>query len=790
MYRLISEQIGHEGPVRSMSLGPDINCDILSGGQESLPRGRKWKLSSSSSSLVDIIEDGESLFHDHWITAITSLPKGKSNLYTQGCIITGCMDSHIRIYDCDGKLIHILEGHAKGVISFSWSNNGSGYLISGSWDGTAKIWDIEEGSCISTLGPHENGVHVLGLNNNLVATTSTGEAVNNRPVNFKLRIWNIQTGREVQSSIMDHEGPIRSITAVPTLDGYATTSNDGSIILRASDGHRLDSMFHPFQDDGMAPFILDCTSLYLNQGMGLVSCGEDGSVIVWNGSEMHQSIPHPSCVWCLLAIPNTDGDFITGGNDGVMRVFSKDPSKTMTTKSIQLHEQFEQTVAEAVAKRKTGPSSEEIAKATKWDDRFNVKGKSDAQVMVFNKSGTLIAAQWSAPSQCWIEVGEITGTGDSGEIQGVHYDHVMPVEIETPGGVATLSLGYNNGESAFDAAQRFIDQNSLNPGYLRQIAEWIQQKAGKQEPTLDMSDPLASSSQSKPSYKHIPIRVFNSIDTIPNGLKTQLLTKINQLNDQIDDTDSSKLASNEIANIESLVDILCDTSHYHSSNVHAQLLIGIIKIINWSPNNAFPGFDLARLVAVHPSASKKLSENSNLSNIIMKTKSLLQDGNGTPSSTALTSLRFLVNSFRHDELRAKITTNENIFIMIECATYQAVSDNKLVRAAVATLLLNISFLFNKQLLDDTIAIDIATRLLSLSILMLTQEKDNGDVILKLCLTIGTLALNSNSNTNTNIIKFCQSQEFDLKNKLLVLKSLWGSKIPIVNEALDDICKLV
>ena len=132
-----------------------------------------------------------------------------------------------------------------------------------------------------------------------------------------------------------------------------------------------------------------------------------------------------------------------------------------------------------------------------------------------------------------------------------------------------------------------------------------------------MSDPLASSSQSKPSYKHIPIRVFNSIDTIPNGLKTQLLTKINQLNDQIDDTDSSKLASNEIANIESLVDILCDTSHYHSSNVHAQLLIGIIKIINWSPNNAFPGFDLARLVAVHPSASKKLSENSNLSNIVI-----------------------------------------------------------------------------------------------------------------------------------------------------------------------------
>ena len=795
LYRLVSEQVGHTGPIRSICLGPDEGNEILTGGQESLPTAKKWRLtssspsssSSSSSTSIDIIEEGESLYHDHWITAITSLPKGKSNLYSQGCIITGCMDSHIRVYDCDGNLIHKLEGHSKGVISFSWSS--SGYLISGSWDGTAKIWNIEDGSCLNTLGPHENGVHVLGLSHNLIATTSTGEAINNRPANFKLRIWNLETGTEVQSSISDHEGPIRSIAAVPILDGYATSSNDGSIVLRAADGHRLDSMFHPFQEDGMAPFILDCAALYLNQGMGLVSCGEDGSVIVWNGSEMLQSIPHPCCVWCVVALPNTDGDFITGGNDGIIRVFSKDPSKVNTMQSIQLNDQFELSVVEAVAKRKSGPSSEEIAKATKWDDRFDVKGKSDAQVMVFNKSGSLIAAQWSAPSQCWIEVGEVTGTGDSGEVLGVHYDHVMPVEIETPGGVASLSLGYNNGESAFDAAQRFIDQNSLNPGYLRQIAEWIQQKAGKQEPTLDMSDPSASISQAKPTYKHIPIKVYNVNDAIPNGLKSQLLTKIGQLNDQLEESDSNKLTANEIANIESLVDILCDTSHYHSANVQGHLLNGIVKMVNWSAANAFPGYDLARLVAVHPAGSKRLSESSGLSTIIIKAKTLLQAGTATPSSTALTSLRFYGNSFKHDELRSKFTTNENILSLIECATFQAVSDNKLVRAAVATLLLNIAFCCHKQLIDNNISIDVATRLLSVSILMLSKEKDNSDVIYKLCLVIGTLALKPGSSANTNIVTFLQSSEFDFKNKILLLKSTWGANTSI-NEVLDDLNKII
>lgn len=36
--------------------------------------------------------------------------------------------------------------------------------------------------------------------------------------------------------------------------------------------------------------------------MGLVSGGEDGSVMVWEGTELVQKIPHPSCVWCILGL--------------------------------------------------------------------------------------------------------------------------------------------------------------------------------------------------------------------------------------------------------------------------------------------------------------------------------------------------------------------------------------------------------------------------------------------------------------------------------------------------------
>ena len=61
--------------------------------------------------------------------------------------------------------------------------------------------------------------------------------------------------------------------------------------------------------------------------------------------------------------------------------------------------------------------------------------------MLFNKNDSLIAAQWSMASQVWIEVGEVTNSGDNGSVNGISYDHVLPVEMETSNGLMNLQLG-------------------------------------------------------------------------------------------------------------------------------------------------------------------------------------------------------------------------------------------------------------------------------------------------------------------------------------------------------------
>jgi phospholipase A-2-activating protein len=52
--------------------------------------------------------------------------------------------------------LRALQGHEGGVISLRWDHAGT-RLLSGSWDGTARIWDIATSECIAILPGHENG---------------------------------------------------------------------------------------------------------------------------------------------------------------------------------------------------------------------------------------------------------------------------------------------------------------------------------------------------------------------------------------------------------------------------------------------------------------------------------------------------------------------------------------------------------------------------------------------------------------------------------------------------------
>ena len=609
---------------------------------------------------------------------------GDATTSSSSLYITGCKDGKIRIFnvvDDDNaahELVMTLEGHANAVTSLSWiesspsSNNNNEaaeeapWLVSGSWDGTARIWCLRAYSCLCILDGHENTVSVAGLPPPLddddddggvaravvrrVVTTSAGIASGSSIRGHAVRIWqlktstsstttNVVTSELVAKVVDDHSGPVRDV-AYDTFTKYIyACSNDGTVKVRSStDGKCLYTLVHPASTagNGDVPMLL---SLCIVGGddssnKAVVAGAEDGTVIIWDVSSSSsnrnaQIVAHPGCVWGVSSIVNNDNDspttttdFVTACHDGHVRVFTRVPSKMASDTAIST---FQSAVSHARASRSTGPSADEIAKLPRWEMNALTQGRSEGQVQVFQRDGKAIAAQWSAASRTWIMVGKVTGSNaNAGSIDGINYDHVFPIEIDMPGGgVRTLQIGYNNGDNPFVIAQTFIDTHTLNQGYLAQIADYIRQRAGETGPTLGMDGGGGSSSSSSssssngggtattmmettPIYNHIPVRGYKVFDAGADkaGLG-KVLSKICEFNDSALLSSKYRLTGSDIDNtLSSLIVTLSTTNRYHVSTI-SDIELGVVHtmITQWGAKYAFPALDLARVVALHPDAT-------------------------------------------------------------------------------------------------------------------------------------------------------------------------------------------
>lgn len=68
--------------------------------------------------------------HIHWVTASVALESGG--------FATGSMDKNVRLFDVQGQRLGLLKGHEGGVISLAVFTDKK-LLLSGSWDGTARV---------------------------------------------------------------------------------------------------------------------------------------------------------------------------------------------------------------------------------------------------------------------------------------------------------------------------------------------------------------------------------------------------------------------------------------------------------------------------------------------------------------------------------------------------------------------------------------------------------------------------------------------------------------------------
>jgi phospholipase A-2-activating protein len=706
--------------------------------------------------------------HDHGVTAL---------LAGEDVYVTGCKDGRIRVFDPSShQLLTTLAGHEKPVTSLAWASTGSTgnkFLVSGSWDGTAKVWNVKTGAMMATLADHENSVCVAGLLSNdsdmlHICTGSAGMAQNNQISGHSIRIWtvNVKTSQTacIQTVANDHQGPIRGVCALLAANSnsnlLASCSNDGTVKLRSAETGDCISTLTFLQQQSHPPMLLSVVPLEDNSG--IAASAEDGHVVVWDqllmgtvsGSQQQgpiepQILLHAATVWNVAPLPN--GDLATCCQDGTLRIFTRSSERMAPTAA---REQFAQTVQEAHNKKQSGPSAEEIAKLPLWETNLQKRGTSEGQVQLFNKGGIAIAAQWSMASQTWIEVGQVMGSADTGLIDGVKYDHVLPIEVDqTGGGVAKLEIGYNNGENTFVAAQRFIDSHVLPQHHLNAIADYIQQRVGQQATTLGgpagtatttgaaaaAAGPTAMTGMPMASFQYLPMSGYKSFELPDKAAATMLEKMKNKI------AEFGKLSDAQLSQVSSLMDTLAATNRYHASKVQEAELTVISEMLQiFPPEQAFPALDLARMTVLHPDAAS-ISNSTYWTKILTQAVSLSKqtdDGLEGPGAVAISmlSLRLFANAFRGGpgSLAAAVS---HLDAILTCTLKFLSSKNKNVRLSVATVLYNVSFYLHSSK-EAAARPEIATQVVGAVDKILSARTYETEALTRALVALGTIVMAS------------------------------------------------
>jgi WD40 repeat protein/DNA-binding SARP family transcriptional activator len=102
----------------------------------------------------------------------------------------------------------------------AWSPDGH-YILSGSLDGVARVWDASSGEVVRQLTGHNGAVWSVGWSPDGQRLATGNEA-------GAIRLWDAKTGEEI-STIQGHVGPVLSLDWAPTGEFFASGGSDGMV---------------------------------------------------------------------------------------------------------------------------------------------------------------------------------------------------------------------------------------------------------------------------------------------------------------------------------------------------------------------------------------------------------------------------------------------------------------------------------------------------------------------------------------------------------------------------------
>lgn len=388
--------------------------------------------------------------HKNFVSSVCVLNGGE-------WICTGSNDATICVYTSTSiEPFTVLRGHTSTVSALA-AGTDNGCLLSGSWDKSARVWKVSgfgESSSV-VLNGHEAAVWA-------VAALKSGKFVTGS-ADKSIIYWN--SGGEKLKILKGHKDCVRGLLALPN-DAIISAGNDAVIKIWNEDGECIDELH------GHTNYIY---TIAFNKHLGddvIVSGGEDSTLRMWNAKgELGDALALPAqSVWAVSCLKN--GDIVTGTSDGIVRIFTKDPSRLADEATMKAFEDARETRLREANVALGGVKVNELP----GPEALLQKGKEDQTKMVRHPDGKIICYQWANGK--WNSLGDVVGAAGgtqetSGKtlFEGKEYDYVFSVDISENS--PAIKLPYNRGEDPWMVAQKFIHKNDLPQVYLEQVANFI-----------------------------------------------------------------------------------------------------------------------------------------------------------------------------------------------------------------------------------------------------------------------------------------------------------------------------
>lgn len=555
------------------------------------------------------------------------------------CVKQG-MGAAVRIYDVRGVQVKCLNGHSASVKSLGFYEDTS--IISGSFDGTARLWNLKDGSCTSVMSGHEGCVSsVLGLpESSAIFTGSSGaKLIADGVTDSKFRVWISGT---CVGTHAEHTSNVRGLVLLRDDDGHPKTivscSNDGTLMLRSlADGRMIDTIAlpnHPLFPK-RRPIVYAVVSDVPQHIFATIS--DDCAMRVWDASgKLLCSVRHPRDLTCVCILRN--GDIVTGDVAGTVRVWTCDASRRADADAMK---RFKDSVAAATKNTKVDPLS-----CTPFEKRHTISAR-EGQTRMF-RQGLNKVVLCSFESGAWKVVGEVQNVKrhDKKRMGDKWYDEILHLDLSN----GVVPLGFNYTDDPIAVADKAMSEHQLPEGYRTQITDFIRQH--QKSKGFDYAELEAerkrNTSNRLTTFAEFPV---NASMQYSKANFDGILRKVMELNaDQSNDIDSKyRLSEKEVETMTRLVDVLKATSRYHASRLpEAALNLLSRKMLRWPFDKVFPAIDLTRLSLTHP---------DKLTDARMSTIKAALDLVESPSTTKIVSkltLRLVANSFAIEALRTTL----------------------------------------------------------------------------------------------------------------------------------------